>query len=113
MTETKLHVKECDAYSVKVYMAGDVAVAKQVIRAYCMKGLCVNITPVDYIYTMGEESGYVVELINYARFPCSVEVVWESALELATEILNKTFQKSFTIMDNERSYWYSREGDVA
>ena len=42
-----------------IYMAGDLAQAKQVCREYCFEvGMCVHVEPVDFIYTGGEETGF-------------------------------------------------------
>jgi len=36
-----------------IFIAGDLATAKQVCRSYCAAGLCVTIEPVDFVYTGG------------------------------------------------------------
>ena len=66
-----MFVKEVDTYWVRIYMAGDLQIAKHICREFCMVGLCINISETDYIYTMGEEIGFCVELINYPRFPAT------------------------------------------
>jgi hypothetical protein len=53
-------------YAVDIYMAVDIDLAKTAMRRYCMDfGFCVNTRPTDYIYTGGEESGFVVGIINW------------------------------------------------
>lgn len=57
-------------YWVRLYLSGPIESAKQLLRKECgQKGLCVTVEPTSYIYTGGEESGYVVGLIQYPRFP--------------------------------------------
>ena len=103
-----LTVKQCDSYWVRIYIAGPIEQAKQIIRRECMKeGLCVTITPTDYIYTGGEEAGAVVELINYARFPKSKEQLWDRAVELGETLRTETYQHSATVMSPERSLWFT------
>ena len=108
--ETK--VKECDTYWVKIYMAGDINVAKQTCREFCMIGLCVNVHETDYIYTLGEESGFYVELINYPRFPTTGNDITNKATELADLLMQRCFQGSYSLMTPEKTYWVTRrEGD--
>jgi hypothetical protein len=57
-------------YTVRLYLSGPIEVAKQTIREECLReGLCVTIEPTTFVYTGGEEAGYVVGLLNYPRFP--------------------------------------------
>lgn len=103
-----LTVKQCDTYWVRIYIAGPIEQAKHIIRRECMKeGLCVTITPTDYIYTGGEETGYVVELITYARFPKTKTQLWVRAVELAERLRLETYQHSATVMSPERSLWFT------
>jgi hypothetical protein len=65
-------VEICPAYDVRLYMAGDIEVAKKVCREFCDElGWCVTVTPTTYVYKGGEEAGFIVGAINYARFPTS------------------------------------------
>ena len=84
----KTIVKECGTYWVKIYMAGDINIAKQVSREFCMVGLCVNISETDYIYTLGEEVGFCVELINYPRFPTINNDITNKAAELGDLLMD-------------------------
>lgn len=108
--ETK--IKECDTYWVKIFMAGNIDVAKQTCREFCTVGLCVNIGETDYIYTLGEESGFCVELINYPRFPTTSNDITNKATELADLLMQRCFQGSYSLMTPEKTYWVTRrEGD--
>lgn len=98
-----------DTFWVKIYIAGDIHVAKQVCREECFReGLCVTIEPCDYIYTGGAEGGYVVGLINYPRFPSSEECLIERAKKLAMLLVDRGFQHSCTIMNPHKTEFYSR-----
>ncbi|HEY1034609.1 MAG TPA: hypothetical protein VGE09_06480 [Pseudoxanthomonas sp.] len=94
----------------RLYLAGPIEVAKQILRADVMReGLCVTIEPTHYIYTGGEQSGYVVGLINYPRFPATQEVVTTRARGLLMLLLDETHQKSGLLMTPESTEWYTRE----
>ncbi len=96
-------------YSVKIYQSGDIEVAKQIIRKNVFEhGLCVTIEPVLFIYTGGEEQGFIVGLINYPRFPDNPENIWNRAIELAYQLLDDTYQHSSLIMDNLKTMWITK-----
>lgn len=108
--ETK--VKDSPTYWVRIYMAGDINIAKQTCRGFCMVGLCVNIHELDYIYTLGEEKGFCAELINYPRFPSTINDLTNKATQLADLLMEKCFQGSYSLMTPESTYWVTRrEGD--
>lgn len=99
---------ETDTFWVKIYLAGPIEVAKQILRRECKReGLCVNIYPTSYIYTGGEETGYVVEFINYPRFPKTNDEIFNRALGIALMLKSETFQDSFTIATPSTTIWES------
>lgn len=93
----------------RIYMSGPIEVAKQILRAECMReGLCVTIEPTLFIYTGGEETGFVVGLVNYPRFPSTTEAIEQRALQLIEELLNATHQHSAMMMTPAMTQWVSR-----
>ncbi|MER9911644.1 hypothetical protein NKJ71_13525 [Mesorhizobium sp. M0050] len=97
---------------VDIFIAGDLAQAKQVCREYCMEiGACVTVEPVDYIYTGGEETGVRVGLINYPRFPTDQYAILDKAGELARRLMDRLCQNSYSIVGPESTKWYSRRPD--
>jgi hypothetical protein len=102
-------------YTATIFIAGDLAIAKQVCREFCMRvGLCVTIEPTTYIYTGGEETGVRIGLINYPRFPAEPQQVKRKALELAHILLSRLCQHSFTVLTPDETLWHSiRETSVA
>lgn len=91
-----------------IFIAGDIAVAKQTCRQYCLEvGLCVTVEPVIFIYTGGEETGLRVGLINYPRFPTNHEDLELTAHALAGRLLNALCQHSFSIVGPHETFWYS------
>lgn len=101
--------KTVDPYWVRIYIAGDLARIEEVCREYCEKGGCVNVSATNYIYTYGEQSGAVVEFINYPRFPEHPAKIWYKAIWLAKGIAERCHQKSWTIMAPDRSAYYERK----
>lgn len=100
--------RSVDTYTVQIYIAGDVAVAKQVCREFCMAvGLCVTVEPVDYIYTGGEEVGVRIGLINYPRFPSEPDAIWGKAKDLAEQVRTRLCQYSYALVATDRTEWVS------
>lgn len=92
-----------------IFMAGDIAEAKQVCREYCYGvGLCVTIEPVDYIYTGGEEAGFKIGIINYPRFPTTLTDLEAKAFALADVLMKKLCQQSYSVVGPEQTKWFSR-----
>lgn len=93
----------------RIFIAGDIDVARQVCREYCFEvGLCVTVEPADYIYTGGQEAGMVIGLINYPRFPVSQENLDATAENLAIRVMERCCQHSFSIMGPNKTRWFSR-----
>jgi hypothetical protein len=91
---------------VKIYASGPIEIAKQVIRENVLeKGLCVTIEPTTFIYTGGEEQGYVIGLINYPRFPTTRNVILKRANKLAKQLLRATHQMSVLVMTPFDTLW--------
>jgi hypothetical protein len=100
--------KECSTHQVKIYIAGPIEVAKQILREECQKeGLCVTIEPTTFIYTQGEELGYVVGFINYPRFPKQPEDIYTRAKNIGIDLMHKTFQGSFTLVATDKTEFIS------
>ena len=111
-TDVKLH-SSCESYEGTIYIACDYHVAKQVCREFCLEGLCVSIQKTDYIYTMGEESGVAIKLINYPRFPKSKDEIRKICKRLAITLIEMTHQGSATIVLSDETLFYSRrEQDI-
>lgn len=95
-------------YQIKIYLSGSIEVAKQIIREHVFDSpLCVTIDPTTYIYTGGEEAGYVVGLLNYPRFPTAPNELAVRAGILANLLLERTFQRSALLVTPEHTSWIS------
>lgn len=100
---------EAPTWYAKIYLAGDIEMAKQVCREDCFReGLCVTIEPCEYIYTGGQEAGYCVGLINYPRFPSEPESITQRAKTLALLLMERTFQLSALVTTPTETVWLTR-----
>jgi hypothetical protein len=105
-------MKQTPTYRVTIFMAGDIAQAKQVCREYAFAlGFCVHIFPVDYVYTGGEEAGFAVGIIDYPRFPQPREELFDRAADLANKLKQRCCQRSYSIVADDRTIWFSEGGD--
>lgn len=101
--------KSCPTIRIDIFMAGDVAVAKQECRHYCYDvGLCVHVERATYIYTGGEEQGFRVGLINYPRFPATETELFAKAKCLADRLLKRLAQHSYSISSPSDTLWVTR-----
>ncbi len=101
-----------ETFWARIYLAGSIDVARQVCMEECFReGLCVTVEPCDYIYTGGQESGYVVGLINYPRFPSSPDEITRRAKNLAVSLMERGFQHSCLVMTPSATEWLSRRQD--
>lgn len=65
----------------------DVSDARKICRDYVDSvGLCVTLTPTEYIYVHGGEPGCAIGLINYPRFPSTPAQIREHALALGERL---------------------------
>ena len=88
-----LGLKDLDAEF--VYPIEDV---KSICQSFCDEvGLCVTITPTEFVYTNGNENGCIVGLINYPRFPNTELNIRETAIKLGTKLLFLFNQKRLSI----------------
>jgi hypothetical protein len=100
--------KAIKTFTATIYMAGDIDVAKQVCREACrMKGLCVTVTPTDYIYTGGQEAGFAIGLVNYPKFPVPERDLVGRATALAEFIRDRCCQDSYMIVTPSETLWFT------
>jgi hypothetical protein len=96
-------------YVIRLYLSGPIEAAKQALRAECLReGLCVTIEPTHFIYTGGEEQGFVVGLVNYPRFPTTPDRLRGRARDLMRVLLEATHQHSALMVTPEISEWITK-----
>jgi len=101
---------ECASHDVSIYIAGPLADIERACQVYCEQGLCVTVSPTEFIYTYGRESGARVGLINYARFPLDAQALEDHAHALAVTLMRKLSQRSCSVVTPDRSYFVTRKG---
>lgn len=74
-------------------------------------GLCVTVTPTEYIYTDGNEPGVIVGLINYPRFPEYPEQIRKKAVQLAYILKERFDQLKVTVMCPDQTIMIGGESD--
>jgi hypothetical protein len=110
-----MRVEQALSYPVSIFMAGNSLEAENICRDYCDEvGLCVTVTHTVYAYTGGRESGFVVGLINYPRFPTDPHDIIDKASALADRLREGLGQESYSIQTPDRTIWRSwRAADIA
>jgi len=100
--------KTVNTYTVKIYVSGPLAVIEQTCRKFCRRGYCVTVDPTKFIYTGGEETGAVIGLVNYPRFPKDEAEIRVDATELALMLIEDTYQDSALIVTPETTTWLTK-----
>lgn len=96
-------------YTIRLYLSGPIEIAKQAIREECLReGLCVTIEPTTFIYTGGEEAGFVVGLVNYPRFPSEPEALLTRARAVMGKLLEATHQHSALLVAPNLTEWVTK-----
>lgn len=102
-------MKTTKTFEVKIYIAGDVHTIETACRKFCLSGLCVTITPTDFIFTGGMESGAVIGLINYARFPAKPSSITQKAFDLANLLMVEAAQRSCSVVTLKKTHYLENE----
>jgi len=95
----------------RVWIAGDYDEARAFTRRWCSeRGACWALSPVDYIYSGGEERGLVATLIHYPRFPRAnpVTEIFAEAREFGEALMRHLGQASFSVEGPDKTVWLSR-----
>jgi len=88
-------------YSEEIHSLDEV---REVCSAYVNSvGLCVTVTPTEFIYVDGGEPGAVVGLINYPRFPATPADIEFHALELARALKDALGQNRVSVVFPHRT----------
>jgi hypothetical protein len=96
----------------RIYLSGPLDVIEHTCRKDCLdEGLCVTVSPVNFIYTGGEERGAVVGLINYPRFPSEPKAIEDRAKHLALRLLEDACQHSVLVQTPTDTYWITKRKD--
>ena len=100
--EAKISLGFREGYTDIVHSIDEV---KEICQKYCNEvGLCVTITPTNFVYVDGQEEGCFIGLINYPRFPTTSDYISKTALELAQIFLEKFKQLKISVICNDKTY---------
>lgn len=95
-------------FTAQIYVAGPIEKAKDICAEYCLAaGLCVTVTPTEFIYTGGREQGVVVGLVNYPKFPVTPEDLRSQAELLAKTLVAGLHQQSALIVMPDKTVWFT------
>ena len=100
--------KQCETVKISIYVTGDESVIRKWLQHYVMRGLCVTLSKTEYIYTYGNEDGWVVGLINYPRYPSDYDSLLLLANEIAVGVMEETATGSSTIVTDKETIFISR-----
>lgn len=99
-----------DTHQVSVYMAGDLSTAQRVIREHCYEtGARFTVTPTKFIYTGGEEDGFIVGVVNYPRFPKRPHELQCLAEGIAGKLLSACNQRTCLLVGTVTTTWITME----
>lgn len=105
-----MKVEVQSSFSVTVYIAGDLQDARRTLRRLCLPGgLCVTLTPTEFIFAGGVESGVAVGFVQYPRFPEPPERIWERANGVAEALMEDLHQWSALIDGPTETVWLNRK----
>jgi hypothetical protein len=107
--EEIMNVKTGPTYWVHVYIAGPI----DTIQHLCQKWVyenpqCVTVTPTQFVYTGGAETGACIGFVNYPRFPEKPGSIWGLAVRLAGHLIEELGQHSALIQAPDKTIWITR-----
>ena len=72
-------------------------------------GLCITLTPTQFIYTNGSEPGCMIGLINYPRFPSDQEGIEYHAQSIAAKYMHEFRQQRVSILFADKTIMLTAE----
>jgi hypothetical protein len=111
----ELIIKTLPTYTATIYVGlqqpynrhvHPIQTVEKICEDYCdLVGLCVTVTPTKFIYTYGKESGAIVGLIHYPRFPDDKGRVKRHALKLAELLKEECKQRGVSVVLPDETIW--------
>lgn len=93
-------------HNITLFIAGDAHTARELVRRFCYNvGSCFTVTPTEFIYTGGSESGVSIGLVNYPRFPCKLDDLHSIAIKLAECLMPGLNQRSCLLVGPAETEW--------
>ncbi len=105
-----MKTKTIETFSAEICLAGNYDDAVRICKEECNEiGLCVTVTKTEFIYTQGAESGVLVRLVQYPRFPKETEEIYDTAYNLALDLIEGLFQGSALIITPQETKWVTTD----
>lgn len=93
----------------EIYMAGDISDAKRFLtKLAATQGACWSVEPTEFIYSGGRELGFVVRIINYPRFPKTIDTLEKDAITVAEQLMLELGQGSCSVVGPDTTVWLNR-----
>lgn len=112
-------MKRLDTFTANIYLglqhgySGEFSTVEEVrawLQNYCNEQkLGVTLTPTEFIYVDGGEPGVIVGLINYPRFPKSVETIKYMALIIAQGLMRLCHQERVSVVFSDETIMVEKE----
>ncbi len=105
-TECSLFELEAELQNYKNQLDSETSIsqARNICQTYCNNvGLCVTITPTEFIYTNGSEPGCAIGLINYPKFHSDPDTITKHAIRIATLLKDAYKQNGVTIVTSDET----------
>jgi len=104
--------KDCPTHVIDIYISGSKSEIKKLCREFCFKKkICVSLTDVDFVYTGGSEYGNRISVLAYPKYPIDTFELNKLATQLATFLLERTYQRSCSIVGPKTTTWLHVEED--
>ncbi len=101
-----MKTKTIETFTAEICIAGNYDDALRICKDFCNEdGLCVTVTKTEFIYTQGAESGVLVRLVQYPRFPQETQDIFNTAYNLALYLIEGLFQGSALIITPKITKW--------
>jgi hypothetical protein len=83
---------------------------RQWLQKFCNKvKIGVTLTPTEFVYVDGSEPGVIVGLIQYPRFPRSVEYIRSYAMDIAKGLMDLCHQERVSIVCPDETVMLERD----
>ena len=103
-----MNTKTVKTFNANIYIAGDISRIRDICGEYCESGFCVSITSTEFVYTYGRETGAIIGIINYPRFPKQQKEIKKLSILLSEKLITGLHQGSCTIVFTDETVFISR-----
>ena len=95
-----------DTFTCEICLGGNYDDALRICKEFCNKeGLCVTVSKTEFIYTGGQESGVIVRLVQYPRFPKEKYEIENICFDLGCTLIEGLYQESALIISPDETKW--------